>query len=83
MKFNPETQTPSFFHHGNVEGFLATFRKKGRFREKESMRRKRVWVRLPKELVEWLDAKIQSKQFKDYSHAPEVLLTKIKEAEGK
>lgn len=53
--------------------------------KKENMPKKRIWVSLPLEVVTWLDSEIESKRFKDYSHAVDYVVSDFikREIEGR
>lgn len=41
------------------------------------MKKKRIWVSLPSDIVAWLDHEIETKRFKDYTHALDYILTQF------
>lgn len=47
------------------------------------MSKRRVWVTLPKDVVDWIDKEVKSKRFKDYSHAIDYIVTDFMKRERK
>ena len=43
----------------------------------QKMNKKRIWVSLPSDIVEWLDQQIKIKRFKDYTYALDYVLTQF------